>query len=104
MIEYTQEELWELASRMPDSSINPALNDIRFMHGIDAQGWILDPEHVLLVAEGKNIQITPYDRIPDHLFLKQLLYELPLENMPLMINNPINIVRIIATWRLAIAR
>jgi hypothetical protein len=79
-------------------------DDLRGMHGIDASGWFLEPESVYISAEGKNIALTPYDCIPEDIRLRYLLYTKPLEDMPLYINDPVDIYRIIATWRLAIAK
>jgi len=104
MVEYTQEELWELAARMHDRRKDPAMDDLRGMHGIDAYGWILGSTHVYLSVEGKNIYLTSYDHIPGYIHLRYLLYTKPLEDMPLYINDPVDIYRIVATWRLAISK
>ena len=104
MVEYTQEDLWELAARIPDNRKDPMAYDLRGVHDIDAFGWVLEPDDVYLYAEGKNIYLTTYDKIPEHTRMRYLLYTKPLEDMPLYINDPVDIYRIVATWRLAISK
>lgn len=104
MIEYTQDELWALAARMPDYRKDSIAADLSTMHGIDVKGWVIEPEHIKLFAEGKNISLTPYDNIPDYIGLRYFLYKEPLENMPLYINDTVEMKCIIAAWRLSIAK
>jgi hypothetical protein len=104
MIEYTQENLWELAARMPGYRRKPVADVIRGTSGIDDLWWIIDVEHIWLISEGKHINLTPYDCIPKHKFLRYLLYTKSLEDMPLYINDPAYMCCIIATWRLSIAK
>lgn len=79
-------------------------NDLRGMHRLDASGWVLEPGSVYLSAEGKDIHLSPYEYIPEDIRLRYLLYTKPLEDMPLYINDPVDMYRIVATWRLAIAK
>jgi len=39
MVEYTQEELWELAAKIPSYRADSIAADLS-MHGIDAKGWV----------------------------------------------------------------
>jgi hypothetical protein len=68
------------------------------------QVTVIEPEHIKLFSEGKNISLTPYDNIPDYIGLRYFLYKEPLESMPLYINDAVEMKRIIATWRLSIAK
>jgi len=103
MVEYIQEDLWELAAKIPSYRADSIAADLS-MHGIDAKGWGIEPEHIKLFAEGKNIFLTPYDNIPNYIGLRYFLYKEPLESMPPYINDAVEMKRIIATWRLSIAK
>jgi hypothetical protein len=107
VISYTNEELWLLTKRMPNTWRDPIVDDVRGMHGVDIHGWYLSGLDVKLMTDGPRVYITSFDMVPGTAFNRELykiLYKLPLLEMPLYINRVERVLVIIATWRMEIAK